>query len=266
MLSERYVKALTEFTEQNADHPMVYEARYRLAEYRQSHGDYGKRSAAYAAVERRSRRRAAGALRQPAEPVRAVKSDTIRRRARRGSTRSADLDALWAQAKALETQAEGRGRPALQGARGKATLLQAVYLSRRADRWLMRRVAAYRLADFDTRCSASRRKICGRKRCACASGALLTSSVAYAPGGCRARRATECGGAIAKGESAPEGQSESAWPRDALRRLSRATKRNGDDSRRGCRARSRSRSMMASATERARAPKPHDAAHQGTAV
>jgi len=149
-LSERYVKALTEFTEQNADHPMAYEARYRLAEYRQSHGDYEQAIAAYAAVsgdpavELRAR---FGSLQSRFE---LLKSDTDpAARTARLDAIGADLDALWKQAKALEAKQKGAVDPALQELEAKATLLQAVYLSLRGDGG-DEKVAAS-LADFDTR-------------------------------------------------------------------------------------------------------------------
>ena len=39
-LSERYAKALNEFVAQSADHPMIGEGHYRLAEYLQGSGEF----------------------------------------------------------------------------------------------------------------------------------------------------------------------------------------------------------------------------------
>jgi tetratricopeptide (TPR) repeat protein len=149
-LSDRYAAALTDFVAQNPDHPMIYEAHYRLAEYRQASGQFGEAIEEYDRVggdptyELRAR---FGVLQSRFE---LLKTDTDpQARRRRLDAIGGDLDAFWARDKQVRAGQKGSGDPALQGLEAKATLLQAVYLSLRGDGG-DEKVAAS-LADFGQR-------------------------------------------------------------------------------------------------------------------
>ena len=128
-LTERYAAALNEFIAQGADHPMIAEGRYRLAEYRQASGQFDAAIEAYGQVkgdpgyETRARfgtlQSRFELMKSDADPqARKVRLDAIGR----------DLDAFWAQLKQLKSQ-QKTPDPAVTEIEAKATLLQAVYLS-----------------------------------------------------------------------------------------------------------------------------------------
>lgn len=149
-LGERYVAAIAELIAEHPDHPSIYEAHYRLAEYRQASDDFTGAIAEYAQVrgdpafELRARFGTVQCrfelLKMDADPrARSARLDAI----------GADLEALWAQAKVLDGTPKAARDPALEELQAKATLLQAVYLSLRGDGGAEQVVRA--LADFDRR-------------------------------------------------------------------------------------------------------------------
>jgi hypothetical protein len=148
-LSERYVRAITDLLTESADHPMAYEAHYRLAEYRQSVGEFHDAIDEYGRVtgdpgfELRAR---FGIVQCRFEMLRADTDPKSRQLQLEAIGQ--DLDRFWAQDKALTAKQKGAGDPALDELAAKATLLEAVYLSLRggADE----RAAAL-LADFGQR-------------------------------------------------------------------------------------------------------------------
>ena len=148
-LADRYGAALTEFVAQNPQHPMIYEAHYRLAEYRQSHGQFDEAIVEYAAVsgdpgfELRAR---FGTLQSRFELLK-TDADPQARKARLEAI-GQDLDKFWAQAKGLEAK-QKTGDPTLRELEAKATLLQAVYVSLRGEGG--DEVVAKSLADFGQR-------------------------------------------------------------------------------------------------------------------
>ena len=148
-LADRYAAALADFVARNPDYPMVYEAHYRLGEYRQSSGQFDEAIAQYAAVhgdpmfELRAR---FGTLQSRFE---LLKGDTDpHARTARLDAIGADLDAFGAQLADNRTKQKGTADPATQELEAKATLLRAVYLSLRggADEQV-----ATILADFGQR-------------------------------------------------------------------------------------------------------------------
>lgn len=147
-LAARYRAALHDFLEKNPEHPLAYEARYRSGELLQSSNDFAAAIDEYAKVQG-----------DPAYVLRArfgtlqsrfelLKGDTQPpARSARLAAIGADLDAVDAQAKALQAQkSSGVALPEIQA---KATLLRAVYLSLTSDTG-DQQVAAL-LADFGTR-------------------------------------------------------------------------------------------------------------------
>jgi hypothetical protein len=149
-LADRYATAMTEFIAQNQDHPMSYEAHYRLAEFRQANGQFSEAIEEYGKVagdpsfELRAR---FGTLQSRFE---LLKTDTNpQTRQERLAAIGRDLDALWAEDKELKAKQKGAADPALQELEAKATLLQAVYVSLRGEGG-DEQVAAS-LADFGQR-------------------------------------------------------------------------------------------------------------------
>jgi tetratricopeptide (TPR) repeat protein len=128
-LAERYAAALSEFVAQGVDHPLIAEGRYRLAEYRQASGQFDAAIEAYGKVkgdpgyELRAR---FGTLQSRFELMKSD-ADAPARKARLDAI-GRDLDAFWAQLKALKSQ-QKTPDPAVTEIEAKATLLQAVYLS-----------------------------------------------------------------------------------------------------------------------------------------
>jgi hypothetical protein len=149
-LADRYAAAMTEFIAQNPDHPMIYEAHYRLAEYRQANGQFSEAIEEYAKVtgdpsfELRAR---FGTLQSRFE---LLKTDTDPQNRQAGlAAIGKDLDTLWAEDKELKAKQKGNADPALQEIEAKAALLQAVYVSLRGEGG-DEQVAAS-LADFGQR-------------------------------------------------------------------------------------------------------------------
>jgi tetratricopeptide (TPR) repeat protein len=148
-VTERYVASLTDFLANQPSHPMVHEARYRLAEYRQSNGQFVEAIDEYAKVtgdpsfELRAR---FGTLQSRFELLK-TDEDPQARNARLDAI-GRDLDRLEAQAKQFKATQKG-GDVALQELEAKATLLRAVYLSLRGDSGDAQ--VATLLADFGTR-------------------------------------------------------------------------------------------------------------------
>ena len=147
-LAERYRAALHDFLDKNPDHPLAYEARYRSGELLQSSNDFTAAIDEYAKVQG-----------DPAYVLRArfgtlqsrfelLKGDTQPpARTARLAAIGSDLDAVDAQAKAL--QAQKNAAIALPEIEAKATLLRAVYISLTSDKGDEQVVVL--LADFDKR-------------------------------------------------------------------------------------------------------------------
>jgi hypothetical protein len=149
-LAERYAAALTEFIAQNPDHPMIYEAHYRLAEYRQASGQFDEAIVEYAKVSGDPGyvlRARFGTLQSRFELLK-TDSDPQARKARLDAI-GQDLDLLWAQDKELKAKQKDGGDAALQELEAKSMLLQAVYLSLRGDGGDQR--VAESLVDFGQR-------------------------------------------------------------------------------------------------------------------
>ncbi len=149
-LSERYAGALIELVTQNPDHPMIYEVRYRLAEYRQASGQFDEAIAEYGKVsgdpsyELRAR---FGALQSRFELLKTDSNPQVRKA--RLDAIGQDLDTFWAQVKEVKAKQKGAGDATLQELEAKATLLQAVYLSLHGDGGDEK--VAVSLADFGQR-------------------------------------------------------------------------------------------------------------------
>jgi tetratricopeptide (TPR) repeat protein len=147
-LEERYRNGLNDLLDQNPDHKLANEARYRLAELLQANGDFGKAIDEYAKVkgdpelELRAR---FGVLQCEFEQIRSLPSSASRDEhlAKIGE----HLGAFWKKAQALETNQ--KAVESLQDVTAKATLLQAVYLSLQPDDHSAE--VAQLLANFETR-------------------------------------------------------------------------------------------------------------------
>lgn len=132
-LAERYRAALNEFLAQNPDHPLAYEARYRLGEYLQSGGEFAAAIDEYGKVKGDPAyvlRARFGTLQSRFELLK-TDADPPARLARLKDI-GADLDAVESQTKALK--AEKNTALALPEIEAKATLLRAVYLSLNSDK------------------------------------------------------------------------------------------------------------------------------------
>ena len=134
-LTERYAAAMTELLAQNPDHPLAYEARYRLGEYRQANGQFNEAIDEYAKVSGDPSfvlRATFGTLQSRFE---LLKDDaTPPERNARLDAIGQDLDRFAAQSKELkEKQKDKNADVAVQELDAKATLLRAVYLSLRGD-------------------------------------------------------------------------------------------------------------------------------------
>lgn len=132
-LADRYAAALADFVANGAEHPMIAEGRYRLAEYKQSSGQFDVAITEYAEVkgdpgfELRAR---FGTLQSRFELLK-TDADPQARKARLDAI-GRDLDAFSAQLKEFKAK-QKTPDPALQEIEAKATLLQAVYLSVSGD-------------------------------------------------------------------------------------------------------------------------------------
>jgi tetratricopeptide (TPR) repeat protein len=132
-LADRYAAALTEFVAQGADHPMIAEGRYRLAEYRQASGQFDAAIDEYAQVkgdpgyELRAR---FGTLQSRFELMK-TDANPQARKARLDAI-GRDLDAFAVQLKEFKSK-QKTADPAVTEIEAKATLLQAVYLSVSGD-------------------------------------------------------------------------------------------------------------------------------------
>jgi Tetratricopeptide repeat len=148
-LADRYAAALTEFVAQSADHPMIAEGRYRLAEYRQASGQFDAAIEAYGQVKGDSsyELRARFGILQSRFELMKTDADREARRARLDAI-GGDLEAFGAQLKEFKSE-QKTADPALTEIEAKATLLQAVYLSVSGDGGDEKMAAL--LADFGQR-------------------------------------------------------------------------------------------------------------------
>jgi hypothetical protein len=128
--SDRYAAALTELVSRNPEQPMIYEAHYRLGEYRQASGQFDDAIAEYAAVrgdpgfELRAR---FGTVQSRFE---LLKTDTDpHTRAARLEAIGQDIEAFRSQLAEVKAKQKGPADAATQELEAKATLLRAVYLS-----------------------------------------------------------------------------------------------------------------------------------------
>ncbi|MBX3023488.1 hypothetical protein KF840_01120 [bacterium] len=147
-LAARYQAALRDFLERNPDHPLAYEARYRSGELLQANGDFAAAIEAYGKVQGDPAyvlRARFGTLQSRFELLKTDAQPPAR--TARLAAIGADLDAVDAQARALQTQ---KGAAiALPEIQAKATLLRAVYLSLTSDKGDEQ--VAVLLVDFATR-------------------------------------------------------------------------------------------------------------------